>query len=193
MWELDHEESWGLKNWCFWTVVVEKTLESALNSKEIRPGNPKGNQSWTFIGRADAEAPILWPPDAKNWLTGKDPDAGRDWRLEEKGMTEDEMVGWHHWLNGHEFEQTPRDSDRQGSLVCCSPWGCRVKSWTRLSGWTTTMKTPFLVTPSVTIQRKFLCPPQLRGNSQNFEEDTSSCQENKNVQIFDICPVNNWN
>ena len=104
MWELDYKENWELKNWCFWTVVLEKTLESPLDSKEIQPVHPKGNQPWIFTGRADAEAPILWPPDAKSQLTGKDPDAGKDWGQEEKGMTEDEMVGWHHWLNGHEFE-----------------------------------------------------------------------------------------
>ena len=106
MWELDHKESWAPKNWCFWTVVLEKTLESPLDCKEIKPVYAKGNQSWIFIGRADAEAEtsILWPPDVKNWLTGKDPDAGKDCRWEEKGTTEDEMVGWHHQLNGHEFE-----------------------------------------------------------------------------------------
>ena len=106
MWELDYKESWVLKNWCFWTVVLEKTLESLLDCKEIQPVHSKGNQSWIFIRRTDAEAesPILWPPDAKNWLIVKDPDAGKDWRLEEKGMIEEEMVGWHHWLSGHEFE-----------------------------------------------------------------------------------------
>ena len=100
MWELDHKESWLPKNWCFWTVMLEKTLESPLDCKETQPVNPKGNQSWMFIGRTDAEAEtlILWPPDAKSWLIWKDPDAGKDWRQEEKGMTEDEMVGWHHWL-----------------------------------------------------------------------------------------------
>ena len=104
--ELNSKESWALKNWCFWTVVLEKTLESPLDFKEILPVHPKGNQSWIFIGRTDAEAktPILWPPDAKNWLIWKDPDAGKDWRQEEKGTTEDEMAGWHHWLNGHGFE-----------------------------------------------------------------------------------------
>ena len=104
--ELDHKEGWMPKNWCFWTVMLEKTPESPLDCKEIQPVNPKGNWSWIFIGRTEAEAetPILWPPDAKNWLIGKDPDdAGKDWKQEEKGMTEDEMVGWHHWLNGHEF------------------------------------------------------------------------------------------
>ena len=106
MWELDSKESWALKNWCFETVVLEKTLESPLDYKEIQPVHPKGDQSWVFIGRIDVEAEtlILWPPDAKTWLIGKDPDAGRDWRQEEKGMTEDEMAGWHHRLNGQEFE-----------------------------------------------------------------------------------------
>ena len=106
MWELDYKESWAPKNWCFWTVVLEKTLESPLDCKEIQLVHPKGNQYWIFIGRSDteAEAAILWPPDAKNWLIGKDRDAGKDWRQKEKGTTEDEMVGWHHWLNGHEFE-----------------------------------------------------------------------------------------
>ena len=106
IWELGYKESWVLKNWCFWTMVLEKTLESPLDYKVIRPVNPKGNQSWIFIGSSDAkpEAPILWPPDSKNRLIGKDPDAGKDWRQEEKGMTEDEMVGWHHRFNGHEYE-----------------------------------------------------------------------------------------
>ena len=105
-WEVDCEENWVPKNWCFCTVVLEKTLESPLDCKEIQPVHPKGDQSWMLIGRtnAEAETPILWPPDAKSWLTGKDPDAGKDWRWEEKGMTEDEIVGWHHWFNGHEFE-----------------------------------------------------------------------------------------
>ena len=124
MWELDYKESWVQKNWCFWTVMLEKTRESPLNCKEIQPVNPKGNQSWIFIGRTDAEAEtlILWPPDTKNWLTGKDPDAGKDWRWQ-KGTTEDEMVGWYHWLDGHAFEQAPGVGDGQGSLVYCSPWG----------------------------------------------------------------------
>ena len=105
MWELDYKESWTPKNWCFWIVVLEKNLESPLDYKEIQPVHPKGNQSWIFIGRTDAEAetPILWPPDVKNWLIWRDPDAGKDWR-QDKGMTEDEIVGWHHWLDGHEFE-----------------------------------------------------------------------------------------
>ena len=124
MWELVCEESWVPKNWCFWTVVLEKTLESPLDIKEIKPVNPKGNESWIFVGRTDAEtdAPIVWPPDVKSWFIGKDPDVGKDWGQEEKGMTEDEMVGWHHWLNGHEFEQPLGDSEGQGGLVCFSAW-----------------------------------------------------------------------
>ena len=124
MWELDCEEGWSPKNWCFWTVVLEKTLKSPLDCKEIQPVHPKGNQSWIFTGMTDAEAetPILWPLDAGNWLIGKDPYAGKDWR-QEKGMTEDEMVGWHHRLDGHEFEQALGVGDGQGGLACCSPCG----------------------------------------------------------------------
>ena len=111
MWELEYKESWVLKNWYVWIVVLEKTVESPLDCKEIQPVHPKGDQSWVFTGRTDAEAeaPIRWPPDVKNSLTGKDPDAGKDWRQEEMGMTQDEMVGVHHWLDGHEFEQAPGD------------------------------------------------------------------------------------
>ena len=111
-WEMDHKESWVMKNWCFWTVVLEKTLENPLDCQDIKPVHPKGNQSWIFIGRTDVEAkvPIFWLPDAKNWLIEKDPDAGQDWR-QEKGTTEDEIVGWHHWLDGHEFEQAPGVGD----------------------------------------------------------------------------------
>ena len=125
MWELEYKESWALKNWCFWTVVLEKTLESPLDCEELQPVHPKGNQSWIFIGRIDteAEASILWPPDVKNWLIWKDPHSWKDWRQEEKGPTEDEMIGWCHQLNGHEFEQSPGDGEGQGSLVCCSSWG----------------------------------------------------------------------
>ena len=116
MCELDYKESWAPKNWCFWTVVLEKTLESPWDSKEIKAVHPKGNQSWIFIRRtnAEAEAPILWPPDGKNWLIGKGPDAGKYWRKEEKGTIEDETVGWHHWLDGHEFEQAPGVGEGQG-------------------------------------------------------------------------------
>ena len=138
MWELDYKESWVLKNWCFGTVVLEKTLKSPLDCKEIQPVHPKGDQSWIFIGRTDAEAEtlILWPPDVKNWLIGKDPDAGKDWRQEEKGMTEDEMLGWHHQLNGHEFEYTPAVGDGQGGLVCCSLWGHKESDMTEQVNWT---------------------------------------------------------
>ena len=137
-WELDYKESWAPKNWFFWTVVLESTLESLLECKEIQPVNPKGNKSWIFIGRTDAEAesPVLWPPLGKNWLIWKDPDAGKHWGQEEKGLTENEMVGWHHWLDGHEFEQAPGVGDGQGSLAFCSPWGRKesdtMSDWTEL-------------------------------------------------------------
>ena len=125
MWELDYKESLMLKNWCFRTVVLEKTLESPLDCEEIKQINPKWNQSWIVIERidAEAEAPVLWPPDAKSWFIRKDPDAGKDWRQEEKGMTEDEMVGWCHWLNRHEFEQALEDGEGQESLTGCGSWG----------------------------------------------------------------------
>ena len=126
MWELDYKESWGPKNWCFWIVVLEKTLESSFDCREIQPVLPKGDQSWVFIGRTDAEAetPILLPPDA-NWLIRKDPDAGRDWRQEEKGMIKNEMVGWYHQFDGHTFEQASGVGGGQGGLACCSLWGCK--------------------------------------------------------------------
>ena len=124
MWELDHKEGWAPKDCCFSTVVLEKTRKNPLNSKEIKPVNPKRNQPWTFIGRTDAEAeaPIFWPSNAKTRLIGKDPDAGKGWRQKGKGVTEDEMVGRHHWLNRHELMQTLGGSEGQGSLVCCSSW-----------------------------------------------------------------------
>ena len=136
MWLFDYKEDWALKNWCFWTVLLEKTLESPLVCKEIKPVNPKGNQSWIFIGRRAAEAPILWPPDAKNWLTGKDPDAGKDWRQEDKWTTEDEMVRWHHRLNEHEFKQALGVGDWQGSLACCRPWRHKESGMTGWLNWT---------------------------------------------------------
>ena len=133
------EESWAPKNQCFWKMVFEKTLESPLNCKEIQPVHPGGNQSWILNGRteAKAEAPVLWPPDAKNWLIGKDLDAGKDWRQEEeKGTPEDEMVGWYHRLGGLKFEQAPGVGDGQGSLACCSPWGHRELDTTEWLNWT---------------------------------------------------------
>ena len=137
MWELDIKESWAPKNWCFWIVVLEKTLESPLDWKEIQPVHLKGNQSWTFIRRTDVEAetPILWHSDVKNWLIGKDLDAGKYWR-QEKGMTEIEMVGWHQRLYGHEFEQALGVGDGQESLVCCSPWGHKESNTTEQLNWT---------------------------------------------------------
>ena len=143
MWELNYKEGWGQKNCCFWTVVLEKTrvfldLVSPLDWKKIQPVHPKGYQSWVFIGRtgAEAETPILWPPDTKSWLIWEDPDAGKDWRQEEKGMTEDEMVGWHHRLNGHGFGWTPGVGDRQGGLACCDSRGRKELDTTERLDWT---------------------------------------------------------
>ena len=157
MWELDCEESWALKNWHLWTVVLEKTLESPLYCKEIQPVHPKGNQSWTLIGRTDAEAETpLWPPDARNWLIWIDSDAGKDWKWEEKGTTEDEMVGRHHRLNGHQFGWTLEVDDGQGGLACCGSWGHKESDTTKWLNWTesdigkimesTFFKTIFLIT-----------------------------------------------
>ena len=133
----DYKKSWGPKNWCFWTVVLEKTLESPLDCKEIQPVHPKGDQSWVFIGGTDvdAETPILWPPDAESWLIWKDPDAGKDWGQEEKGTTEDLMVGWHHWHNGHGSGWTLEAGDRQGGLACCSSRGCKESDTTERLNW----------------------------------------------------------
>ena len=122
VWELDHKEGWAAKNWCFQTLVLKKTLESPLDGKGDQTSPPKGNQPWIFIGRTDAEAPTLWPPFAKSLLTGKDPDAEKDWG-KEKEVTEGETVGWHPRFSGHEFEQSPGETEEQGSLECCSPWG----------------------------------------------------------------------
>ena len=145
-WELGYNENWAPKNWCFWTVVLEKTLESPLDCKEIKPVDSKGNQSWIFIGRTDAEteAPILWQSDEKTWLIGKHPDAGKYWNQEDKGMTEDEIAGWHHWLNGHEFEQGLGNDEGKGSLAWCScgvaksqtrPSDSNELNWSILLGW----------------------------------------------------------
>ena len=138
MWELECEESWVLINWCFWTVVLEKTVESPLDCKEIQPVHPKGNQSCVFIGRTDVEAEtaILWPPHEKSWLIGKDPDAARDWGLEEKGTKEVEMAGWHHWLDAHEFRCTLGVGDGQRGLTCCNSWGHKQLETTEWLNWT---------------------------------------------------------
>ena len=138
MWELDCEENWALKNWWFWTVVLEKTLESLLDCKEIQPVHSKGDHPWVLFGRNDAKAetPVLWPLHVKSWLTGKDSDAGRDSGQEEKGTTEDEMAGWHHWLDGRESEWTPGDGDEQGGLACCDSWGLKESEKTERLNWT---------------------------------------------------------
>ena len=137
MWELDHKQSWALKNWCFWTVVLLKTLESPLDYKEIQPVHSE-DEPWDFFGRNDAKAetPVLRPPHVKCWLIGKDSDAGRDWGQDEKGMTENEMAWWHHWLDGRESEWTPRVGDGQGGLVCCDSWGCKESDTTERLNWT---------------------------------------------------------
>ena len=138
MWELDCEESWVPKNWCFWTLVLEKTPESPLDWKEIQPVHSKGGQPWVFFGRTDAKAetPVLWPPHVKSWLIGKDSDAGRDWGQKEKGTTEDEMAGWHHQLDGCEFEWTLGVGDGQGDLACCDSWGHKESDTTEQLNWT---------------------------------------------------------
>ena len=138
MWELDYKENCASKNWCFWTVVLEKTLESPLDCKETQLVHPKGDQSWVFIGRTDAEAetPVLWPPDVKSWLTGKDPNAGKVWGQEEKGTTEDEMVRWHHRLDGNGFALIPVVGDAQGGLACRDSWGHKELDMTERLNWT---------------------------------------------------------
>ena len=138
MWELDCGESWASKYWYFWTVALEKTPESPWDCKEIQPVHSKGDQPWDFFGRNDAKAetPVLWPPHVKSWLIGKDSDARRDWKQEEKGTTEDEMTGWHHWLDGHECEWTPGVGDGQGGLACCGPWGRKESDMTEWLNWT---------------------------------------------------------
>ena len=147
MWELDYKKSWVQKNWHFWTVELEKTLERPLDCKEIQPVHPKGDQSWVFIGRTDVEAETpTWPPNAKSWLIWKDPDAGKDWGQEEKGATEDEMVGWHHWLSEHGFGWTPAVSDGQGGLAYCSSWGHKESDTTERLNWTVLKLKPVDVT-----------------------------------------------
>ena len=138
MWELDRKEGWAPKNWCFWTVVLEKTLQCPLDCKEIELVHPKGDQSWVFFGRTDAKAetPILWPPHAKSWLIGKDPDAGKDWGREEKGTREDEIVEWDHQIGGHGFGLTPGVDDGQGGLACCGSWGPKESDTTECLNWT---------------------------------------------------------
>ena len=160
MWELGYKDSWALKNWCFWTVVLEKILESPLDCKEIQPVHPEGDQSWVFFGRTDvkAETLILWPPDAESWLIWKDPDAGKDWRQEEKGTTEDEMVGWHHWLIGHEFGWTPGVGDGQRSGALQSMGSQRVgHDWATEPKWTDNGLRHVLLTSMCLIFTNSLC------------------------------------
>ena len=155
MWELDCEESWAPKNWYFWTVVLEKILESPLDCKEIQPAHSEGDQPWDFFGKNDAKAEtlVLWPPHVKSWLIGKNSDAGRDWR-QENGTTEDEMAGWHHWLDGRESEWTPGVGDGQGGLACCNSWGCkesdRTEQWTELNPFLFMVGLNLKITPKVT-------------------------------------------
>ena len=162
--ELDYKESWVLKNWCFWIIVLEKILESPLDCKEIQTVHPKGNQSWIFIGRTDVEAetPIVWPPDAKNWLIGEDPDSGKDWRQK------DEMVGWHHQLDGHEFEQILGVGDGQGSLACCSPWDHKEPDTTERLNWMNWREPPW-------VRWRKLWVKQVWSGSSGFQFWTCHC------------------
>ena len=200
MWELNYKESWALKNLCFWTVVLEMTLESPLDCKEIKPANPKGNQSWLFVGRTDAEAeiPMLWPPDAKSWLIWENPDAGKDWR-QEKGTTEDEMFWGHHWLNGQEFGWTLGVGDGQGGLVCCGPWGCKELDTTEWLNWT---EEQFL-TPYIKIISKWIKDLNVRSEAINSLEENigkTFSDINHSKILHDLPPrvmeikvkINNW-
>ena len=157
MWELDYKESWAPKNWCFWAVVLEKTLESPLDCKEIQPVHPKGDQSWVFIGGTDVEAetPILWLPHAKSWLIGKYPDAGKDWGQEEKGTIEDEIVGWHHWLNGRGFGWTPGVGEGHGGLAGCGSWGHKELDTTEWLNWIESLS--HLTNSGVSVDRTQIC------------------------------------
>ena len=177
MWELNYKESWVPKNWCFWSGVLEMTLESPLDCKKIKSVNPKGNQPWIFIGRTDAEAeiPVLWLPDAKSWLTWEDPNAGKDWRWK-KGMTENEMVEWHYWINVHEFGWTLGIGNGQGGLVCCGLWGCKESDTTEWLKWT---EEPFL-TPYTKIISKWIKDLNI------IPEAIKSLEENIGKTFFDI-------
>ena len=178
MWELNYKESWAPKNWCFWTVVL-KTLERPLDCKEIQPVNPKGNQSWIFTGRTDTEAetPMHWPPGGKTWLIGKDPDAGKDWKQEEKGTREDEMVGWHHRLNKREFEQALGVGDGQGSLACCSPWGHKESDMTEQLNWTK-------LKDKVNVLKSMSFLPQKKTQTCNLSSFYFKNNSSKHVSLF---------
>ena len=177
MWELDHKEGWALKNWCFQVVVLEKTLESPLDSTVIKPVNCKGNWSWIFFGRTDAEALVLWLPDANSQLIWKDPDAGKDWGQVEKRMTEDELVECYHRLSGDEFEQTLGDGERQGSLACCRPHSmCYTKNQTLLSYWMTTT--------TVLFKLKMSGEDSLNSYRNSSNDTSDSCLESSAVSVF---------
>ena len=178
MWELNYKESWAPKNWCFWTVVL-KTLERPLDCKEIQPVNPKGNQSWIFTGRTDTEAetPMHWPPGGKTWLIWKDPDAGKDWKQEEKGTREDEMVGWHHRLNKREFEQALGVGDGQGSLACCSPWGHKESDMTEQLNWTK-------LKDKVNVLKSMSFLPQKKTQTCNLSSFYFKNNSSKHVSLF---------
>ena len=178
MWELDHKENWALKNWCFWTVVLEKTLENPLDCKETKPVHSKGNEPWIFIRRTDAEAeaPILWPPDVKSWLT--DSDAGKDWRQEEKGTTEDEMVGWYHRFDWHEFEEALGVGDEQGSLASCSSWGHKESDTTEWLNWTGLKYCSKLYNLQLVVKN-----PQMWRNHR-YKRLTVSCRQFPTMQRF---------
>ena len=186
MWVLDHKEDWALKNWCFQTVVLKKTLESPFESKEIKPVNLKGNQPWILIGRtvAGAEAPTIWPPDANSWLIGKDPDAGKDFRQTEKGATEDKMVGWHHLFNGHELRQTPRDGEGQGGLLRAAVHGV-TKSQT-LGDWTTKVDISSVQFSSVAQSCPTLCNPMNQASLSIINSQSSP----KLMGIESVMPSN---
>ena len=181
VWELDSEESWAPKNWCFWTVVLEKTLESPLDCKEIQPVHAKGDQTWVFIERTDVEGetPILWPHDVKSWLIGKDPDAGRDWGQEEKETTEDEMVGWHHRLDRHGFGWTPEVGDGQGDLACCSSWGHKESDTTEWLNWT----------EPVFLYEKFHGQRSLEGYSLWGRKESDTTEILHDIVGNGLCPI----
>ena len=176
MWESDCEEGWALKNWCFWPVVLEKTLQSPLDCKEIQPGHSEGDQPWDFFGRNDAkaEAPVLWPPHAKSWLTFKDSNAGRDWGQEEKGMTEDEMAGWHHGLDGCESEWTLGDGDEQGGLACCDSWGRKESDTTEQLYWNENML------------NSILFPEWVKQSSYTSSESIGTVLWNRTVELYRV-------
>ena len=189
MWELDCEEGWASKNWCFWSVVLEKTLESPLNYKEIQPVHSEWDQPWEFFGRNDAKAEtsVLWPPHVKSWLIGKDSDAGRDWGQEEKRMTEGEMAGWHHWLDGRESKLSLGVGDGQGGLECCSSWVCKESDTTEKLNWTCL---------SMNIW-KFTIQVLLKPGLQNFEHYFTSVWDECNCVVvwtfFGIAFLWDWN